>query len=357
LRFNIFPDGGVARLRVLGEVLPDWRAILAERQEVDLLAIEHGGRPLAASDLFYSHPRNLTMPGRGARMDDGWETKRRRGPGHDWCILQLGIAGSIQRIEVDTAHFKGNFPESCSIEVCRSTAAYHIDPASMQWKGLLPRTTLQPDHLHVFEMELADAGEATHVRFNIFPDGGVSRLRLIGTPSQHGQLAHGVAWLNAMLPEAAESVLRNCCGSAKWAAQVAAARPYRDFEHVCEIADRIWSGLAREDWKEAFRAHPRIGERKAAAAQSAEATRWSVQEQSAAMQASAGVQSELAKANAEYEARFGHIFLICAAGKSSEEILASLRARMKNDPETELRVAAEEQQKITRLRLENWMAL
>jgi allantoicase len=357
LRFNIFPDGGVARLRVHGEVLPDWRASLAVQEEMDLLAIEHGGRVLGASDLFFSHPQNLMMPGRGARMDDGWETKRRRGPGHDWCMLQLGIAGVVRRVVVDTAHFKGNYPESCSLEVCRTPASYHIDPASLHWTELLPRAALQADHVHVFEEELAEAGEATHVRFNIYPDGGVSRLRLFGVPSREGRMAEGLRWLNALLPEAAAAALQSCCGSARWAQHMAQARPFRDAQHVCETSDRIWAALGKDDWLEAFRAHPRIGERKAEAQQSAEAQRWSAQEQSAVSASSADTRAALAEANRAYQARFGHIFLICATGKSSEEILASLRERMKNDPQTEIRVAAEEQRRIARLRLEKWMAL
>ena len=114
LRLKIYPDGGVARLRAHGEVVPDSK--LSKRSETDLAAVEAGGSVLASSDQFYSEPLNLLMPGRGKDMSDGWETRRRRGPGHDWVILKLGMPGTIRRIEVDTAHFKGNFPESCSLE-------------------------------------------------------------------------------------------------------------------------------------------------------------------------------------------------------------------------------------------------
>jgi allantoicase len=182
LRFKIYPDGGVARLRVYGEVVPDWRKINRQGSEIDLAAIEHGGLVIACSDMFFGHRHNLIMPGRALDMSDGWETKRRRGPGHDWTVIQLGTAGTIRRVEVDTAHFKGNFPESCSIEACdvaATTAESNFD--EWAWKEILPRTRLQAHTRHFFDEEIPDVGEVTHVRFSIFPDGGVSRLRLMGT--------------------------------------------------------------------------------------------------------------------------------------------------------------------------------
>ncbi|HEY0406026.1 MAG TPA: allantoicase [Pyrinomonadaceae bacterium] len=183
LRLKIYPDGGVARLRVYGEVVPDWPRINRAGSEIDLAAIEHGALVLACSDMFFGHRHNLIMPGRALDMSDGWETKRRRGPGHDWTVIQLGAAGTIKRVEVDTAHFKGNFPESCSIEACDVGGASSAEAAFEQlpWKELLPRTKLQAHTRHFFETELQDVGPATHVRFNIYPDGGVSRLRLMGT--------------------------------------------------------------------------------------------------------------------------------------------------------------------------------
>ncbi|HVF44830.1 MAG TPA: allantoicase [Pyrinomonadaceae bacterium] len=185
LRFKIYPDGGVARLRVYGEVLPDWESIRRAGGLVDLAAVENGGLVVATSDEFFGHRHNLIMPGRAADMSDGWETKRRRGPGHDWCVIQLGARGSIKRVEVDTAHFKGNFPESCSLEVC-AAREQRLAPGESyddeDWRELLPRTTLQAHTRHSYEGELRrDAGEATHARFRIYPDGGVSRLRLYGS--------------------------------------------------------------------------------------------------------------------------------------------------------------------------------
>jgi len=187
LRFKIFPDGGVARLRAYGEVVPDWEALRRE-SEIDLAAVQNGGLVLAASDMFFGSPYNLIMPGRAADMSDGWETRRRRGPGFDWAILKLGAAGTIHRIEVDTAHFKGNFPESCSLDACYAPGAgNHAQALALEkWSEVLPRTKLGADQRHLFEKELRQAGEATHARFNIYPDGGASRLRILGRLSRSG---------------------------------------------------------------------------------------------------------------------------------------------------------------------------
>jgi allantoicase len=180
LRFNIFPDGGVARLRAYGEVLPDFDRLKRTGGQVDLAAVENGGRVLSCSDMFFGHRHNLIMPGRGVNMSDGWETKRRRGPGYDWVIIKLGAPGKIERIEVDTSHFKGNFPESCSLEACHGEelTIEELTDLSVAWNSVLPRTKLHAHTRHSFESEILDTGASTHVRFNIFPDGGVSRLRV-----------------------------------------------------------------------------------------------------------------------------------------------------------------------------------
>jgi allantoicase len=179
LRLRIYPDGGVARLRVYGEVVADWDR-LRRRGDVDLGAAEHGGTVVACSDMFYGSRHNLIMPGDATHMADGWETKRRRGPGHDWTIVRFGAEGTIRRIEVDTRHFKGNAPGACSIDAVRLEDGQLLDAAA--WRELLPRTPLQPHARHAFEEELRSVGEATHARLNIFPDGGIARLRLYGRP-------------------------------------------------------------------------------------------------------------------------------------------------------------------------------
>src|SRR5687767_1501707 len=178
VRLKIFPDGGVARLRIHGDVLPDWDALRTRDSEIDLAAVENGGTVPLASDMFFGHRINLIMPGMARDMSDGWESQRRRGPGHDWCVIKLGTPGVITRVEVDTSHFKGNYPESCSIDVGRADGGTSLD--SIMWHELLADTKLQPHTRHTFVNDLADRGDVTHARLNIFPDGGVSRLRLYG---------------------------------------------------------------------------------------------------------------------------------------------------------------------------------
>ncbi|HZR26628.1 MAG TPA: allantoicase [Vicinamibacterales bacterium] len=172
LRLRIFPDGGVARLRVHGTVVPDWEQ-LKRRSEVDLAAAENGGLVIGCSDMFFGSRHNLIMPGDATHMGDGWETKRRRGPGHDWTIVKLGAAGTIHRIDVDTRHFKGNAPGACDLEGSTDGET---------WRALLPRTPLTPHARHTFESDVRAIGDVSHVRFNIYPDGGVGRLRLWGVP-------------------------------------------------------------------------------------------------------------------------------------------------------------------------------
>lgn len=180
LRFSIFPDGGVARLRVHGEIVPDWRALLAPGGWVDLAALEHGGRVVSQSDAFYGDANKMLGPGRATHMGDGWETKRRRIPGNEWAVVRLARRGTVKRVEIDTDHFKGNAPGWCSLESC-SSADDAVEKAT--WAPLLAKVPLQPHARHTFEDELTASADTTHVRLSIYPDGGIARLRLHGTPS------------------------------------------------------------------------------------------------------------------------------------------------------------------------------
>ncbi len=176
LRLNIFPDGGVARLRVHGDVVPDARVFTGGR-EVDLAALVNGGFVVSCSDMHYGHRQNLIQPGRSTHMGDGWETKRRRGAGHDWSVIRLAQRGRIERIELDLDHFKGNAPGSCMLEVCdKPNGAF--DAAKVKWTPLLAMTRTEPHARHIWETKKTEP--ATHVRLNIYPDGGVARLRLFG---------------------------------------------------------------------------------------------------------------------------------------------------------------------------------
>lgn len=188
VRLNIYPDGGVARLRVFGE--PAWDPAPGHEDDdvgrVDLASALLGGAPVACSDRFFSDPRNLLLPGPPLNMGDGWETRRRRGPGHDWVVIRLGRPGIIDEVEVDTTHFKGNYPAACSLEGCAQQASEASDDPvewdALSWRELLPKSELGPNTQHVFGAKKEET-PVTHVRFNIFPDGGVARLRLRGRPA------------------------------------------------------------------------------------------------------------------------------------------------------------------------------
>ena len=331
LRFNIFPDGGVARLRVHGEVVPDWRLVGGLGNEVDLAAAENGGEVLTCSDMFFGPKHNLIMPGRAKNMSDGWETRRRRGPGHDWVVVRLAAEGRVRRIELDTNHFKGNYPDTASIEGSTDGES---------WTELLPRTKLQAHTRHFFIDELLTAGPFTHLRLNVYPDGGVSRMRVWGTATEQGRRAAAVRLVNALLDP---GVLLNVNASKTWAEAMLRARPFASWDEMIAASDKIWLRIDGSDWLEAFAAHPRIGERKPG---------WSSQEQAGTSGASAATMQELAELNRAYEEKFGFVYLVCATGKSAEEMLAMAKSRIGNDKTTELKNAAEEQRKITAIRLE-----
>jgi len=187
LRLNIFPDGGVARLRVYGEAVVDWRTLVRGHRAIDLAEIRQGGLVLAASDMHFGAKDNMIMPGRAKNMGDGWETRRRRGPGHDWAIVRLGAPGVVKSVEIDTNHFKGNYPDTASLEGCLVRGRSSSSPAgleSAEWIEILPQTKLKPHHRHLFSRELRPVGPVSHVRLNIFPDGGISRLRVHGWPAE-----------------------------------------------------------------------------------------------------------------------------------------------------------------------------
>ena len=180
IRLHIYPDGGVARLRVYGEVFKDWDAV-GDTDEVDLVAAINGGKAIACNDMFFSAMGNLIMPGRGVNMGDGWETKRNRTPDNrDWVILKLATHGIIERIVVDTCHFKGNYPDSCSIEGCSGDNDDAVINGKVEWQTILPQQKLGADAEHEFVKEIVSTSVHSHVRLNIFPDGGISRLRLFG---------------------------------------------------------------------------------------------------------------------------------------------------------------------------------
>ena len=337
VRLNIFPDGGVARLRIHGEACPDWRT---RGSEIDLAAAENGATVADASNRHYGNPMNMLMPGRGRNMGDGWETRRRRGSGHDWAVVRLAAEGVIERVEIDTAFFKGNYPDSCSLE---SSATGEEG----SWIEVLGQTKLQADSIHLFEKELHEAPSARFARLRIYPDGGVSRLHLFGRLSEQGRIDTRLAALNSDPQDQAAAAFLRCCGSTAWAKAMAAGRPYVNLTALEDAADEHWFHCTTRDVLEAFSAHPQIGQKIGQKS----GTAWSHQEQSAASTADAATRQELETLNLLYLQKFGYIFIVCATGKSMEEIAYILRGRIENDPEEEIFNAGEEQRLITHLRL------
>ncbi len=182
IRLHIYPDGGVARFRVYGNVYKNWQTV-SENETMDLLLVTNCGKALCCNDMFFSAMDNLISPTKGKDMGDGWETKRNRTPNNeDWVILKLGHPGVIQKIIVDTHHFKGNYPDSCAIDYCISTNDEEVMNNTVLWKPLLNKQKLTAHQEHYFETEKIETNEAiTHIKLKIYPDGGISRLRMIGT--------------------------------------------------------------------------------------------------------------------------------------------------------------------------------
>lgn len=190
VRLTIYPDGGVARLRVHGFPMPDPQFL--DLNYFDLAALENGARIFGCSNMFYSSPANLISPGFASSMGDGWETARRRDDGNDWVSVQLTGRGIIRLVELDTSHFKGNAPGWATLSGCDSQIVEPDEEGA--WFELLPRMRLQPDTRHKFP--LPDANPTTHVRLDIYPDGGMARLRLHGALTDDGREFFIRRWLD-----------------------------------------------------------------------------------------------------------------------------------------------------------------
>lgn len=187
IRLNIFPDGGVARLRVYGMPVGVWEPNPADGLH-ELSAIINGGNIVGFNDAHYGDPWVILAPGRGENMGDGWETRRRRVPGNDWIVISLGSPGIVKRVEVDTAHFKGNYPDSCSVQgaLIKEEGALEMLTDKCDWQELMGQQKLEMDKIHTFGSSvIKNIGAISHVRLNIYPDGGVSRFRLFGDLYNH----------------------------------------------------------------------------------------------------------------------------------------------------------------------------
>ena len=182
VRLQIFPDGGVARIRLFGEVKYNWDRFNNE-EIIELSSLKLGGSILAYNNAHYGDVSALLSEGRGKTMGDGWETRRRREPGNDWIIIKLAHKGNIEKIEIDTAHFKGNYPDRASIQaisIDKNITTKDLIQSSENWDVILDETKLTADNIHEYEINSNSKAEATHIRLNIYPDGGVSRLRIFG---------------------------------------------------------------------------------------------------------------------------------------------------------------------------------
>jgi len=347
-----FPAGGVARLRLHGRPRP---APPADGERVDLASAARGAQALACSDSFFSEMDNLLLPQRPAHMGQGWETKRSPVPRQDWVIVALSEPGELDALVLDTAHFKGNFPSGARVDgLYWPGAPAHLLTHGAPWEPVLPDTPLGPDREHT--CPVPHTGPWTHLRLTTLTDGGIARLRALGRPTTRTP-GHGdplLAGLNAASPQTAGAALTRCCGAARWVRAMVAARPFTSRAHLMGEAERVWWRLADADWREAFTHHPRIGaDVESLRARFGATASISAAEQAGVAEASEAVLRDLAAGNQAYEEHFGHIFIVCASGLTASQMLGRLRARMPNPPADELRIAAGEQAKITRLRLQN----
>lgn len=353
LRLHIFPDGGVSRLRVFGAVVADDR-LFWRNGVVDLAAVENGGTIAAVSDEFFGPPSNLLLPGRGVNMGDGWETARRRTPGSDWCVIKLARRGVVERIELDTHFFKGNAPQAVVVEaIDEDRPSTEKLRAHGTWPVLVHKTPLVQHRRHLLEPERPMS--ATHLRVHIFPHGGVNRLRVFGHALDTVAEAAALARFNGLDEHTLQETLLSFCGATAWARRMANHRPYKSVRSLMKTAERAWWSCEERDWREAFSAHPRIGQQHKAASATAQSATWSTGEQSGVQGAAADLSERLAALNARYEEVHGFISIVCATGKTAAELLAILEERVEHATPVELDRAAREQLQITRLRLEKWL--
>jgi len=359
VRLRIYPDGGVARLRVYGVVRPDPRTFWRPGS-IDLAAVEHGGTVAAVSDQFFGPPSNLLLPGRGVNMGDGWETKRRRTPGSDWCVLRLGRRGVVERVELDTHFFKGNAPQAALIEALDEAA---LPPGALEerlrsrepgaWQVLVGRAPIVQHRRHVLEPDRPMA--ATHLRVHTFPHGGVNRLRVHGHALDTPDEARALAALHALPDAEARTLLLSFNGARAFAERMLARRPLRSVRALFEAAEEVWWSLGEGEWLEAFAAHPRLGQPRAAATQTERSAAWSKGEQAGLAGAAEDLAGRLAALNERYFEKFGFVFLLFATGRTAAEVHERLEERIENDRAAEIESAAREQAKITRLRIGKWL--
>ena len=361
VRLHQYPDGGVARLRVYGEVLPEPRTFWRPGS-LDLGAVENGGTIAAVSDQFFGPPSNLLLPGRGVNMGDGWETKRRRTPGSDWCVVKLGRRGVLDVLEVHTHFFKGNAPQHVFVEALDEATLGEARVAALlrssetgrgAWEPFVDKHPLEQHRRH--ELEPTRRVPVTHLRVHIFPHGGVNRMRFYGRALDTEAERAKLAALHGLSDDEARTLFLSLCGARAFADQLLAARPFRSVRALFGVMEEAFWSLGEAALLEAYAAHPRLGTPKRPATQTDESARWSAREQAGTTGASDDVLDALAAKNELYFQKHGFIFICFATGKSADDMLAALEERLPRSTPDEIATAAREQWKITKRRLEVWL--
>jgi len=337
LRLNIFPDGGVARLRVHGDPIPGMTVVCPEGSSTDLVSSLVGGAAIDASDVHYSPPSNLLRPTEPAGMWDGWETRRRRGPGNDWATFRLGLPGIVEMVEVDTRHFKGNAPGWVSIG---------LSDDGQSWEELVSRVEVDPDQVNL--VSIGSPASAAFLRLDIHPDGGVARLRVRGTPDPDAAGGLRLVYVNSLFDDEVRRLFHTACSAETWVTRMMAGRPYLEVGSLFSAADAVFDEFGEDDWLEAFGGHPRIGERGDEAAN---------REQAGTTGAEETVLAELAEVNRAYERTMGFTYIVYATGKTAEEMLTLAKSRLGNSREEEIAIAAGEQRAITATRLRRMLCM
>jgi allantoicase len=346
LRLSIFPDGGVARFRALGRALPTWMAPgRLPPAPLDLARAGNGARIDSCSDGSAESCRWLLASGPAAAAEQVWRTRRRRQPGSEWVVLKLAGPARVQAVTLDTAHLEGDCPALAALQAATSRQ----EPGHDDWFELLPPQRMVPCTEHHFQDELKDNAEVRWVRLSLLPDGGMARCRLWGELTADGLRDARLSYLNASAEAELRPIFTAVCHSARWVAEMCRSGPFESVQDLQKKGASAWSRCREADWREALKGHPRIGERQAGRDL---ASHWSRGEQSKAAQPDEAVKAELRDKQLAYEEHFGFLFLICATGRSSSEILHILNERLRQTPERELQTVAEELAKIIHLRLE-----
>ena len=181
IRLNIFPDGGMARIRLFGKI--DMKKVNTNEKTTNLSSVLNGASIVGCNNEHFGKAENVIAPGKGKNMGDGWETRRSRGKNFDWLIIKFGKAGIISKLEIDTHHFKGNYPDSCSIQtaaILKKVSNSYVVKNSTKWKVILNKAKLKANKKHIFKSIRMNKNKVNFLKINIYPDGGISRIRVFG---------------------------------------------------------------------------------------------------------------------------------------------------------------------------------